>query len=50
MSVGLFPLAIIQSIVLALGQVTLKFGLMKMGLLAGIALFGCLLCLTGSLH
>lgn len=30
MNYGLFPLAIIQSIILAMGQVTLKFGLNKM--------------------
>lgn len=30
MNFGLFPLAVIQSMILALGQVTLKFGLMKM--------------------
>ena len=30
MNLGLFSLAIIQSAILALGQVTLKFGLMRM--------------------
>lgn len=30
MNFGLFPLAVIQSILLTLGQVTLKFGLMRM--------------------
>lgn len=30
MRIGLFPLAILQSVILVLGQVTLKFGLMKM--------------------